>query len=182
VHCGEEARDLFTQRICLLRQPAGRARHLLRGRAGRIDCARDGVDVAGNLTGPRRRLADRVHNLLRRETLLRDGRRDGFCDVADLADGAADALNRGDRVAFAVWPDRFLTSESDHGKQRPASPARAASIVALSASKLAWLAIALIMSVTAPILAAASARLLTRSLVRAAAWTASPAIAEDVET
>jgi hypothetical protein len=55
-------------------------------------------------------------------------------------------------------------------------------MVALSASKLAWLAIALIMSVTAPILAAASARLLTRSLVRADAWTASPAIAEDVET
>src|SRR5207237_1053263 len=67
-------------------------------------------------------------------------------------------------VAFAVWLDRLFTSEATTAKPRPASPARAASMVAFSASRLVWLAMALIMSVTAPILAAASARLLTRSL------------------
>jgi hypothetical protein len=39
-------------------------------------------------------------------------------------------------VAFAVWLARLLTSEATTAKPRPASPARAASMVALSASRL----------------------------------------------
>jgi len=49
-----------------------------------------------------------------------------------------------------------LTSEATTAKPRPASPARAASMVALSAKRLVWLAISLIRLVTAPTLPAAS--------------------------
>jgi hypothetical protein len=38
-------------------------------------------------------------------------------------------------VAFAVWLASDFTSEATTAKPRPASPARAASIVALSASR-----------------------------------------------
>ncbi|MGB7041438.1 MAG: hypothetical protein WBD83_17840 [Xanthobacteraceae bacterium] len=41
-------------------------------------------------------------------------------------------------VAFAVCTASDFTSEATTAKPRPASPARAASIVALSASKLVW--------------------------------------------
>jgi hypothetical protein len=57
-------------------------------------------------------------------------------------------------VALAVWPARDLTSLATTAKPRPASPARAASIVALSASRLVWLAISSIMRMTWPISAA----------------------------
>ncbi|MGY2932345.1 hypothetical protein ACVWZ6_001947 [Bradyrhizobium sp. GM6.1] len=39
-------------------------------------------------------------------------------------------------VALAVWLARLFTSEATTAKPRPASPARAASMVALSASRL----------------------------------------------
>jgi hypothetical protein len=42
-------------------------------------------------------------------------------------------------VAFAVWLASDLTSLATTAKPLPASPARAASIVALSASRLVWL-------------------------------------------
>ena len=51
-------------------------------------------------------------------------------------------------VAAAVSCASFLTSPATTAKPRPASPARAASIVALSASRLVWLAIPLITCVT----------------------------------
>jgi len=47
-------------------------------------------------------------------------------------------------VAFAVWLASDLTSEATTAKPRPASPARAASMVAFSASRLVCSAIAVI--------------------------------------
>ena len=51
-------------------------------------------------------------------------------------------------VALAVWVASDFTSEATTAKPLPASPARAASIVALSASKLVWLAISLMSDTT----------------------------------
>ena len=59
-------------------------------------------------------------------------------------------------VAFAVCSASDFTSDATTAKPRPASPARAASIVALRANRLVWLAISLIRLVTAPTLPAAS--------------------------
>src|SRR5213079_1928524 len=59
-------------------------------------------------------------------------------------------------VALAVWLASDLTSEATTAKPRPASPARAASIVALSASRLVWPAIAWIKPTTSPMRVAAS--------------------------
>src|SRR6266702_3267341 len=67
-------------------------------------------------------------------------------------------------VAFAVCDARALTSEATTAKPRPASPARAASMVALSASRLVWPAMPLMNETTSPIFWAASARLCTRAL------------------
>jgi hypothetical protein len=54
-------------------------------------------------------------------------------------------------VAFAVWLASSLTSEATTAKPRPASPARAASMVAFSASRLVWAAMVLIRPTTSPI-------------------------------
>ena len=50
-------------------------------------------------------------------------------------------------VAFEVRPDSALTSSATTAKPRPCSPARAASIAALSASRLVWSAIPPISSI-----------------------------------
>jgi hypothetical protein len=81
-------------------------------------------------------------------------------------------------VAFAVWSARDLTSEATTAKPLPASPARAASMVALSASRFVWLAISLIRLTISPIFSAAFARVRTSWLVRSASVTASPVILE----
>ena len=75
-------------------------------------------------------------------------------------------------VAFAVWLASSLTSDATTAKPLPASPARAASMVAFSASRLVWLAIAPIRRSTSPIFSAAEARLLTISVVCPALTTA----------
>ena len=54
-------------------------------------------------------------------------------------------------VAFEVCVARLLTSEATTANPRPASPARAASMVAFSASRLVWSAILLISLTTSPI-------------------------------
>ena len=79
-------------------------------------------------------------------------------------------------VAFAVCSASAFTSDATTAKPRPASPARAASMVALRASRLVWPAMVLISSTTSPIRAAALASSATRSLVFCACSTASPAI------
>ena len=58
-------------------------------------------------------------------------------------------------VALPVWLARFLTSLATTAKPLPASPARAASMVAFSASRLVCSAMLLIRSMISPILAAA---------------------------
>ena len=54
-------------------------------------------------------------------------------------------------VAFAVWLASDFTSDATTAKPRPASPARAASMVAFSASKLVCSAIAVMSLTTSPI-------------------------------
>ncbi len=49
-------------------------------------------------------------------------------------------------VAYPVWPASSFTSVATTEKPRPASPARAASMVALRASRLVWPAILVIRS------------------------------------
>ncbi len=53
-------------------------------------------------------------------------------------------------VAFAVCSASALTSDATTAKPRPASPARAASMVAFSASRLVWPAMVLMSSTTSP--------------------------------
>ena len=71
-------------------------------------------------------------------------------------------------VAPAVCAASALTSCATTAKPRPASPARAASIVALSASRLVCPAIAVISSVTLPISCATAAISSIVALVRSA--------------
>ena len=59
-------------------------------------------------------------------------------------------------VALAVWPASVLTSWATTAKPRPASLARAASIVAFSASRLVCSAIEVISLTTSPLRAPAS--------------------------
>ena len=75
-------------------------------------------------------------------------------------------------VALAVWSASAFTSVATTAKPRPATPARAASIVAFSASRLVWLAIAEIRSTTSPTRRAPVLRAWTRSAVAAASRTA----------
>ena len=79
-------------------------------------------------------------------------------------------------VALAVCSASAFTSEATTAKPRPASPARAASMVALSASRLVWPAMVLISSTTSPMRLAAFDSSLTRSLVLRGLPTASSAI------
>jgi len=59
-------------------------------------------------------------------------------------------------VALAVWPASVLTSWATTAKPRPASPARAASMVAFSANRLVCSAIEVISLTTSPMRAPAS--------------------------
>ncbi|CEG06845.1 hypothetical protein BN961_00216 [Afipia felis] len=68
-------------------------------------------------------------------------------------------------VALAVWLASIFTSDATTAKPLPASPARAASMVALSASRLVWAAMLLMRLTTSPILLAVSEKPLTRSSV-----------------
>src|SRR5215213_513991 len=68
-------------------------------------------------------------------------------------------------VALEVCSASAFTSEATTAKPRPASPARAASMVALSANRLVWPAMVLMSSTTSPMRAAAFDNSLTRPLV-----------------
>ena len=78
-------------------------------------------------------------------------------------------------VALAVRVASDFTSVATTAKPRPLSPARAASIVALSANRLVWLAIAPIRRSTSPIFSPAAVRPATISVVCPALATASSA-------
>src|SRR5258708_7753456 len=69
-------------------------------------------------------------------------------------------------VACAVWLASALTSLATTANPRPCSPARAASIVALRASRFVWLAMFWISVNTSPILWVPAARPSTTVLVR----------------
>ena len=115
-------------------------------------CAGGLVDIAGDLA--------------RCRTLLLDGRCDRGRDLAHLADRPADTADRlhgllgrpldladlrADLVGgLAVCVASDLTSLATTAKPLPASPARAASIVAFSASRLVWPAIVSISCTTSP--------------------------------
>ena len=82
-------------------------------------------------------------------------------------------------VAFAVCSASAFTSDATTANPRPASPARAASIVAFSASRLVCPAMVLISSTTSPMREAAFDKSLTRSLVLRACSTAALATSDD---
>ena len=69
-------------------------------------------------------------------------------------------------VALPVWLASAFTSEATTAKPLPASPARAASIVAFKASKFVCPAMSWMSSTTSPIFWALTARLCTTSSVR----------------
>ena len=85
-------------------------------------------------------------------------------------------------VAFAVWLARLFTSEATTAKPRPASPARAASMVAFSASRLVCEAMVWIRSTTTLIRVALSASPCMVASVAPASSTALRAISAEVMT
>src|SRR5947209_10686163 len=85
-------------------------------------------------------------------------------------------------VALAVWLASALTSEATTAKPRPDSPARAASMVALSASRLVCAAMLWISFTTSPIFSAPVESACTVELVRSASCTALLAISLERET
>ena len=85
-------------------------------------------------------------------------------------------------VALPVCCARLFTSEATTAKPLPASPARAASIVAFSASRLVCAAMPVISPTTAPIFSAPSARARTMMSVCRALSAACPVIREDCVT
>src|ERR1700741_2045243 len=82
-------------------------------------------------------------------------------------------------VAFAVCPASALTSCATTAKPRPASPARAASIVALSASRLVCSAMAVMSLTTSPMRLADRDNCPMQASVFSACRTASPAMRAD---
>jgi hypothetical protein len=127
--------------------------------------------------------------------LLLDRGRNRGCDRIDLDNGFADlsdppgrflggGLDRGDLVRDLVGRPgglggEALDPEATTAKPLPASPARAASIVALRASRFVCLAMPLISFTTSPIFCAVSASILTALLVTPASSTALLAIFAD---
>jgi hypothetical protein len=80
-------------------------------------------------------------------------------------------------AARRIWPASTFTSPATTAKPRPASPAHAASMVALSASRLVYSAIPGMSLTTSPMRPAASSSSLTAILVQPALFTALMAMA-----
>src|SRR5262249_13129525 len=99
------------------------------------------------------------------------------CAASATADWIAPTWLAISSVAFEVWPASDFTSEATTAKPFPAAPARAASMVALSASRLVCPAIARIRPTTSPIWVAASPSSDMVRTVRRASVTARPATA-----
>src|ERR1700728_2339292 len=120
-------------------------RHGSPGGSGRADIRHEAVEF---LTQPRafgRERSCRAQHILR----CRPGFRGAAIDPHDVGGSLLRAL--GDVLNAA----RDLTSEATTAKPRPASPARAASMVAFNANKLVCSAIAVISLTTSPISCAA---------------------------
>ena len=140
-----------------LRQRRCRAQHMV-GSGARIRCrSADAGDTGTHLPRGRGRALDAASDLVCRGTLLLHGRGNRRGDLPS-ASVIVETMpcDRGDRILVAAWIcadlridllgrlrrsgwQAFLTSEATTAKPLPASPARAASIVAFSASRLVWL-------------------------------------------
>ncbi len=183
-------------RVLSLDSDLRRREHLRGCRAGLGRAALHVGDVGGDLLGALRRLLHVAGDFLGRCTLLFHRGRDGRGDFRQPLDGAEEISLIAPTeslvaawmpeicwpispVAFAVCSASAFTSEATTAKPRPASPARAASMVAFSASRLVWPAMVLISSTTSPMREAAFDNSLTRSVVARAWPTASPAIRAD---
>ena len=119
--------------------------------------------------------------LLGHGILLTHGNRDIVGDIAQLLDSGRDffdGLNRSCRRLFdrhdvprdffgglAGLGGKAFTSCATTAKPRPASPARAASMVALSASRFVCAAMLLMRSLTSPISSTDAERLSTASVM-----------------
>ena len=161
----------MVQAFRLLGKLTGFRQHLMGDPARLVRRFGDAGDVGRNLLGAACGLLDIAGDLAGRGALLLDRRRDAAelsltaemvavmswmavtaCPVAPWTEAIWLAISS---VALAVWLARFLTSDATMAKPLPASPARAASIVAFSASRLVWLAMSLIRLTTSPIFSAA---------------------------
>jgi hypothetical protein len=147
---------------------------VLGGGRGRIGVGLDAADIVRDVLGTLGGKLRAARDLLGRGALLLHRGGDGGRDFIDLADDAADALDRVDRIASDLLnvgdllgnllgrlgglACQRLDSEATTAKPRPASPARAASMVAFSASRLVCAAMLLISPTTSPILPADVAR------------------------
>ena len=156
------------------------------------------IDLGRGLDRAPRRGLDAARDFLCGGALLGHGGRDRAADIADFADGVLDGADRLDRAhggalhagdlradffgGAAVWPASALTSPATTAKPRPASPARAASMVALSASRLVCSAMSVISLTTSPMRAAASSSSLTAYWCAPASLTALLAMAFDWAT
>src|SRR5690349_21625046 len=166
-HLGKEAVDRAAQHAGLVVELAGVAQHLGSRPAGRLRRRGDAADMGVDLAGAGRDLLDVARDLARRLALLLD--RGGIAEVislicamvcvmpliaatASLVDCCMAATwPEISSVAFAVWLASAFTSEATTAKPRPDSPARAASMVALSASRVVCASIEWVSLTTSPI-------------------------------
>src|SRR5882672_11948398 len=95
---GQELVDLDPETAALARERPCRGENHLRGRAGLARAPVDVGDVGRDQRGALRGLLDVVRYLLRGRALLLDRCRDGGRDLRDAVDGAADLLDRGNRL------------------------------------------------------------------------------------
>jgi hypothetical protein len=142
----DEFDDLFLELVRLERNPPGIAAHEFRRRAGAFGGAAQLVQASSHRAGGLGHALRIAGNLSHRGILLLDRRRDHAGEFVHLADALGDAADRADGAAAATWLEissvarpvcaaSALTSPATTAKPRPASPARAASIVALSARR-----------------------------------------------
>src|SRR6267143_2059320 len=102
--------------------------------SGRPDVGEELVDFRAQDVGFLAQRAGRAQHLAGRRSGLSRGGADTDDVAGNLRGAAGGVLDVA--VAFAVWLARLFTSEATTAKPLPASPARAASMVALSASRL----------------------------------------------
>jgi len=182
----------------LLGEVGGGGENVAGGVAGFIGRRADAADIGGDLLGRLRGLRHIARDLGGGRALLLDRRADRGGDLADLLDGRGDAVDRLDRLLGGALDLRDAGADLLGGvrglacqaldlrrttaKPLPASPARAASMVALSASRLVCSAMLEISSATCSICWAPSASARTIPSVRRALSTARAVIAVDCAT
>ncbi len=154
LHLGEKPFDLALQSLGRGGDGGRGGGHLLRPASGRPAHAGKACHTAGHLTRPVRCFQHVPCDLARRRPLFLNRAGDGGGKATDLIDHAAngaDGLNRtpgfaldgGDQSADLVGclgrlGRQVFRCGGDHRKPLPASAARAASMVALSANRLVW--------------------------------------------